>query len=453
MQIKEAMHVKGRRMLPALLFVVFSVLMSASAVLAAPGDVFLAKMKVTREVVLGTIIEYEVQDAIRGPAILKTPPYQLRVGEALNMFVKEGVPENGRPAYMGLSNVSARSFKNGLAPVCINNYWNFMDKNGKLLSKYVFEKVGDFSEGLAPCFVESAGWVFIDTKGEILKTPLIFAAVDNSDIWSQKILSGFAEGYALMGSETKDRSSTVILIDKNGKMKAQCTGAIGAGGKFSGGLAPIRTDINRWGYVDTRGDLAIDPNFYRARSFQEGLAAVTAGESLVSEKWGFIDKQGDFVVKPIYSFVGDFSEGLAKVRTGNLYGFIDKSGNIVANTAFEEARSFLEGFAAVKRGGAWGYINKKGEVAVNYTFDDAKDFSGGLAPVRVKGAGYSTDWGYIDKTGKLVLQPKYERAEPFSDGLALVVEKFPKEQRGRARYNKIKYINPAGQAALWFLAP
>lgn len=55
---------------------------------AAQDDVFLAKMKVTREVNLGSAYEYEVESDGCGRAILKNPPCRLKVGEAVNFFVK-----------------------------------------------------------------------------------------------------------------------------------------------------------------------------------------------------------------------------------------------------------------------------------------------------------------------------------------------------------------------------
>ena len=47
-----------------------------------------------------------------------------------------------------------------------------------------------------------------------------------------------------------------------------------------------------------------------AHSFSEGLAAVS-----LDKKWGFIDTKGQFVIPPQFGWVGDFSDGLAIVTS------------------------------------------------------------------------------------------------------------------------------------------
>jgi len=51
----------------------------------------------------------------------------------------------------------------------------------------------------------------------------------------------------------------------------------------------------RYGYIDKTGNYVIEPKFYGAESFSEGLALVyekNKGE-------GFIDKTGEYVIWPI----------------------------------------------------------------------------------------------------------------------------------------------------------
>ena len=47
------------------------------------------------------------------------------------------------------------------------------------------------------------------------------------------------------------------------------------------------------------------------------------------EKWGYIDTHGDLVISCNWDQVYGFSEGLAAVKKGNTWYFIDKAGNIV----------------------------------------------------------------------------------------------------------------------------
>ncbi|MEJ1933162.1 WG repeat-containing protein, partial [Nostoc sp. NIES-2111] len=61
--------------------------------------------------------------------------------------------------------------------------------------------------------------------------------------------------------------------------------------------------------------------------FSEGLASVKTE----SGKWGFINRQGNIVIKPQFDEVSNFSFGLARVRIGKKYGYIDKYGKYVWN--------------------------------------------------------------------------------------------------------------------------
>jgi len=80
------------------------------------------------------------------------------------------------------------------------------------------------------------------------------------------------------------------------------------------------------------------------------------------DKWGYIDKKGKIVIDPQFDSTGIFSEGLATVKIGNKWGYINKKGKIVINPQFDFARSFSEGLATVEIGDRWGYINKKGKI-------------------------------------------------------------------------------------------
>ena len=54
---------------------------------------------------------------------------------------------------------------------------------------------------------------------------------------------------------------------------------------------------DKWGYVDTEGNELIPPTYAEAKSFSNGLAAVSDGE-----RWGVIDASGKLVID--YTFFG-----------------------------------------------------------------------------------------------------------------------------------------------------
>lgn len=417
---------------------------------AAQNDSFLAQMKVTREINLGSTYEYEVDSIGRGRAILKNPPFRLKQGEAINIFVTEGAPENGRAAYIVLKGGGARSFKEGLAAVSFGGSWSFIDKNGRLISQMGFGRTGDFKNGFA-LFENDNAVGFVGKNGKILNTPALGLPVYPDEIFNHKTQAGFNEGLAVMLALTKNGEHVPIILDTTGAVtRISKFPKLKIMRPFSEGLSAVLLDINGdpwslFGFIDSGGKLVIPARFLNAYSFSDGMAAVIvpSDESKYQKRWGFIDKAGNLVIEPTYEAAQSFSGGLAAFKSGGKWGFIDKSGVIKANAIYDEVLPFSDGLAAVKRGGMWGYINKNGQVTIKFLFTAAKSFVNGLAPVATESFPVSV-WGYIDKAGKFVIQQKYETAEPYSDGLALVSESMP------GSGTKWKYINSKGQAALWF---
>lgn len=131
-------------------------------------------------------------------------------------------------------------------------------------------------------------------------------------------------------------------------------------------------------------------------------------------KFGYMDKKGNVVVQPKYDNAYEFSDGLAMVVIDDTYGFIDESGKEVVKIQYADASHFKEGMAAVKVDDLWGFIDKKGKMVIKPQFVMAGSFSEGLARV------FDDQWGYIDKTGKRVIQAEYLNAYDFNNGLAIV---------------------------------
>src|SRR5262249_23021024 len=120
--------------------------------------------------------------------------------------------------------------------------------------------------------------------------------------------------------------------------------------KFSEGLAVAVLDNGLCSYIDKKGNLAINKQFFGAHPFSENLAVIAdSNKEKKRALYGFIDKAGDIVIKPqfdvylrsnanAYKFVNagrfdsipefspDFHEGLASVSIDGRYGYIDKKG-------------------------------------------------------------------------------------------------------------------------------
>jgi hypothetical protein len=193
-------------------------------------------------------------------------------------------------------------------------------------------------------------------------------------------------------------------------------------------LLPVKVS-GKWGYVNSSGQLVINPQFDNAEEFHEGRAKVCLGkpcnwwDSPGDSRWGYIDVSGKVVVTPQYGAASSFSEGLASICSEEcsksdtskpIRGYIDRDGKLVIPMQFGIAGDFKEGLAQVCIGkcdwkesgynGKFGFIDHSGHFVINPQYDNAGDFENGFAKVTL-GKGDDAKSGYVDKAGKIIWQP------------------------------------------------
>lgn len=255
------------------------------------------------------------------------------------------------------------------------------------------------------------------------------------------------------------------------------------------------------GYLNREGRIAINPKFYDAGDFHEGVAWVQLNQSYTSNntvvgngRFGFINKSGKIVIPLVFDAVGSFNEGVAPVQFNGKWGYVNKTGDFTISPRFSRADEFHEGIASVvlsgmsskssyinKSGnilrtfignggkssegliilpntdGKYGYINNKGKMIIPYQFDAARSFSEGLAAIYKKSEsiGQPVFAGYINSTGNIVISsanlfsnkdidanPNID-ANEFREGLALI--------ENRNKKYECNYINKKGKIALRIL--
>ena len=143
-------------------------------------------------------------------------------------------------------------------------------------------------------------------------------------------------------------------------------GLFGISPAFVDGIASICTEIRdkndyqvgfKIEYINTDGETVYpslsykseDPWIFPARKLNDGLRAYYDAKQ---QRWGYLDSDGNITIQPQYLSVHDFREGLAAVRvqeTGK-WGFIDTSGTMVLDPRFsKEPGDFYCGVAIVTR--------------------------------------------------------------------------------------------------------
>jgi WG containing repeat len=290
-------------------------------------------------------------------------------------------------------------------------------------------------------FVTDGRAGYINASGKIVILAKFSGASDG--ITGSTGYDDFYEGVANMSAYSERFINSAGLPIKISPYKLSGCGV------FSGGLMMVRTwsgSVEKVGFVDHKGKLAIGLNFDEGGDFAEGLAAVS-----VKGKWGYIDRTGKIVIPLQLAEAAQFSEGVARVildgpcwavrygpcnggprivgltepkKAGTKYNacefaFLDRKGTPLFPQRFKDAFNFSECLAAVGNGRMWGFINKSGVVQIPLQFEEVGSFSEGLAKVRQSGR-----WGYVDRTGRIVIAPQFESAEDFSAGAAVVGSPF-----------------------------
>ena len=282
-----------------------------------------------------------------------------------------------------------QDFSEGLAAVKLKGKWGCINNSGKEVVPLKYDNVWDFEEGLAGVILKGK-WGFIDKSGKEV-VPLKY-----NDIFN------FHEGLARVKLKGKwgfmDKSGKEVVPPKYDNVW-----------DFEEGLAGVKLK-GKWGFIDKSGKEVVPPKYDDVEKFKEGLAGVK-----LNGKWGYINKSGKEVVPPKYVYMDSFHEGHARVKLNGKLGFIDKSGKEVVPPKYDYVDIFSEGLAVVELKGKWGFIDKSCKEVVPPKYDIMGPFHEGLAVVELKGK-----WGFIDKSGKEVVPPKYDTMYHSYEGLTIV---------------------------------
>jgi hypothetical protein len=286
---------------------------------------------------------------------------------------------------------AAGGFSLHRAPVLRDGRWGYLDVTGRLAIPAVYDWAGPFREGFAP--VASAdGYRFIDSVGRPLDSGAFAEAR-----W-------FSEGLAAVRVGDEDTGAWGF-IDSKGALAIPPLFA-GVPGGFSQGLAAVEVEgeARRMGFIDTSGGFAFDTLFDAAGDFSEGLAPVGRGNrqgGRFQGVWGFLDTAGRMAVEPVFAWAGPFRGGRAMVRTlaGN-YALIDRGGLAVQTfpDSIVPVPPLSEDRLVFKSRARYGYLDATGSEAVPARFREAGRFAGGWARARM-GSASKGFWVYVDRKG------------------------------------------------------
>lgn len=190
---------------------------------------------------------------------------------------------------------------------------------------------------------------------------------------------------------------------------------------FENGIAKVYRD-GKEGFINRSGELLFDPQsltdrkYSEIRDYTDGLCMVSAMPVLerdfVSRNhgynnpgiWGFIDTRGEEVIKPQYVFAENFQHGTAIVAKGEW--------------VFDP-----EDFIYTAEDVRWGVIDKNGNEIVPFIYSDIRRVSldGRIFAVCCPDEG-KDKWGVADSDGNLLIEPKYRKIVEVYDGSVIFVD-------------------------------
>ena len=195
-----------------------------------------------------------------------------------------------------------------------------------------------FGSGMISLFDKSTGkWDVFNYEGEVKGSGYDTAGT-------------FGNGF--MYAE-KDGKSRIIDTSFNDIFGEDMLAVTGFGGRCSinNRMFLKKKGENKYTMYDSSGSQPVAMSFScdNADLFIENLAAFSN-----DGKWGFVDSTGNVVIEPKYDEAKSFHNGYAAVKENGVWGFINKNGEMIIEPQFEDAYYFRQkGKGFIKNEGAY----------------------------------------------------------------------------------------------------
>jgi hypothetical protein len=207
-----------------------------------------------------------------------------------------------------------------------------IDRQGNLVIPYKYNGIGNFHKVYAiasePVNAHDCRYFFIDTsRNEAINARKYsrvanfsggFAAVQHNGKWGFINTKGELVTQCKYNDANYFKNGVTWVLNANNEM-----GIVNMQGEpitpfmrkkpvsmIMGDLIMVEAD-KKYGYINTRGEEVIPCKYHDAKPFSNRLAAVMEG---AYNEWCFIDTRGNVVVQPCYSRAGEVHQGLVYVE-------------------------------------------------------------------------------------------------------------------------------------------
>ena len=288
------------------------------------------------------------------------------------------------------TNVTSLSqYKYGVAKICVDGRWFFIDKQGnevssvndlsivnnidipntRLLIEYKdIEKIDDIlllrTDDSIQCVDLNNGKILYEGKGRYeYKADII---IEGPTGYYRTTLGNNQK--AIKISKDNELVTTIVNIDTKEVLQVNCYAD-----RIQEGLYEYREN-NLFGFKNMHNQVVIPakhPQSLRNTLFSEGYATMRKSDK-DDKNFVVYDRKGNVAFEIYLDYqdsMSEFSDGYAKIGRKYLYGFIDTTGKVVIEPQYNTATSFSNGIAVVSKNGKYGVINKDNEILIPLEYD------------------------------------------------------------------------------------
>jgi hypothetical protein len=314
---------------------------------------------------------------------------------------------------------------NKIIYVVENGKWGFVNYDGKVTIKPYYDFM-DYNNGY--CIVEINGkYGVVDQNGNVI-IPIQYLKDAIMNFQYGQLILKISNKLWIWNSNEKNKITNRVETQEINQYYKEQLALINENGKY--------------GFINRKGNIVIQPKYDLARPFVTGLAAVK-----VRHQWGFINYDGKIVIPIRYNSVTDFDRGIAIIEKNKKYGILNSNGKMVVGFLYDALKLGGRGFFA-KKNNKWGSIDKNGKEVFEFIYDEIVDVYGvdgylgkkdkknrlidvegnlivntqfdeirvpfsDEADAQYIPAKVSRKWGYINSKGEILINPKYDEVTDF----------------------------------------
>lgn len=295
---------------------------------------------------------------------------------------------------------SINSFSEERAITIDSQGFKMINEQGTVLTKRAYPYISNMNDGRALFYDSNPGqadgsvsrYGYLDASGnEVI--PAQFASAND-----------FQDGKAVV--QIKDNE--YALINRNGHRLA--TYPYAYVGPLGDGLLAFQKEASgKYGYIDERGNIRIQPKFSSAFPFNNGQAIVNTAEDYKSI-YGVINTEGSFIIQPAYNDIRELGEhryalGQAinpeQPYIGSVYAIADTNGRRLTEFLYREVGNYKNGLASASDGRQTYLLDLSGRPAAGYPHVEGSGTLEVVAPDLIK-AYVDQRLSYVNRAGQII---------------------------------------------------